>query len=550
MRVGSSGHVPFSDPNAVSFEATASPDLALYARATKRVGVVTGFLMLGMLIQLSVQALLAYHFGAGPATDAYFMARYVTNQIVKFLLVAQLSAIFIPIFLEVKAAEGIERSWQMTVNTMNLFCLLAAGFSAAMIVAAPWLVRLMVPGFQTGAQTLTTGLVRWLFLGSFFSLASGLAMAVYHAHHRFTVPAALGLVAPACIAMALVFMVGRWDIYAVVYGAVVGQAVQLVLYLLALRPLGFRWQARIGWDDPALRKIFKMLIPFFFNYLFSMGVAVVYTILASGFPSGHLSALTYADRLRTAIIHIAMTATGIVIFPSLALRAAQADLEALNDLLRKSLRVITYFIIPLSVGIIVLREPITRLFFERGAFTSADTSRTALVLFIYVLSYFPHAVAYIFGKLGYAVQDVPFLLTSGITLAVVQVVGFIVLVPYLGYLGLAMAQMITAYVLMTSNYLVLRWRGWIEGELIPRPFLTKVLGISLVMGIVISGLHRLMGAWFPTPAAALLTMGQLALLAGVGTGVYALLCRWLAVEEFFIFSNLIKEWLARRAPTG
>lgn len=61
--------------------------------------------------------------------------------------------------------------------------------------------------------------------------------------------------------------------------------------------------------------------------------------------------------------------------------------------------------IPSAVGLMILRQPIITLLFQRGAFDAAATLNTSSALFWYSLGLLPYAVILVMMKVYYAFED-------------------------------------------------------------------------------------------------------------------------------------------------
>ena len=116
-------------------------------------------------------------------------------------------------------------------------------------------------------------------------------------------------------------------------------------------------------------------------------ISQVYTIidlrLASGLAEGSITALNYARKLMQLPYGIFVSAITTAIFPTLSRLVAQESIAEAAATLRKGMKVILLLALPCSIGLGVLRQPITILLFERGAFNSQASAMTAEGLLYY-----------------------------------------------------------------------------------------------------------------------------------------------------------------------
>ena len=104
-------------------------------------------------------------FGAGRASDAFWMAWTVPSLFRRFVADEGLTGALIPGVAQAEREAGSVEANRLANGA--LLALLAAGalICAAGMLGAPWLVRLIAPGFadDPGKLELTIALTRWLF---------------------------------------------------------------------------------------------------------------------------------------------------------------------------------------------------------------------------------------------------------------------------------------------------------------------------------------------------------------------------------------------------
>ena len=118
-----------------------------------------------------------------------------------------------------------------------------------------------------------------------------------------------------------------------------------------------------------------------------VGVEQINTIidgtLASTFGNGVVSAFNYANRLYGFVQALFVASILSVIYPMMAKSIAANNQIEFKNSVRKTMNSIILFIIPISVGTMVLAEPIVKVLFQRGKFNVSDTLMTANILIVY-----------------------------------------------------------------------------------------------------------------------------------------------------------------------
>ena len=158
---------------------------------------------------------------------------------------------------------------------------------------------------------------------------------------------------------------------------IIGGVVQIVTQIPALRRAGFSLAPSSALRTPVTQKVLKLLIPATLGAAIYQISIFINTLLASLLEEGSVAWLFYADRLTQLPIGVFTVSLASVILPTLAAAEAAGNRDSFSRSLVNSLRYTSFVIIPLSVGTFILAEPLIRLMFERGAFTSASSIRTA-----------------------------------------------------------------------------------------------------------------------------------------------------------------------------
>src|SRR5438128_446802 len=373
----------------------------------------------------------ALAFGAGPITDAYFVAYRIPNILRRLLAEGALSTAVIPVFTEYAAVRSRDELWRLVRATLGTALVVLAVTTLVGIALAPWLLRAIAPGFTSDPvqEALAVQLTRVMFPYLVLVGLSALAMGALNAENR-CFASALGPAVSNVGMIAGVLLLARHvdpPVLALALGVLMGGVGQLLVQVPDLARAGLlvgpSWEPR----HPALARMARLLAPAVFGLAAVQVMVFVNTLLASFLPAGSISFLYYADRVMEFPLGIFGIALASAALPAMSRQAAAGDTRALAGTLNFALRLAVYICLPATIGLLVLRAPITRVLFERGRFTSADTLATAQALS------------------GYAVGLVAFA-ANVLTALVLMGLG-------VGHAGLAYASSVGAFV----NLLALLW---------------------------------------------------------------------------------------------
>src|SRR5512134_1363620 len=97
---------------------------------------------------------LARLFGATPAADAFFVAFRIPSLLRELFAEGSMSSAFIPVFTEYRTMRAKQEAWELASAVFTTLLTIVTLVTVAGILAAPWLVQLLAPGFQGDPEKL------------------------------------------------------------------------------------------------------------------------------------------------------------------------------------------------------------------------------------------------------------------------------------------------------------------------------------------------------------------------------------------------------------
>ena len=498
--------------------------------------------LLGLLREIVAAAL----FGASNEKAAYVIGYYLPFFFQRLLLGGTLSIVFIPTITEYLTRGERAETERVTATLFNLILLLGAAMVLLGEVLAPLLVRLAAPGFAAqGLIPLAIELTRIIFIAMFFLALAVYATGFLQAHQHFTVPALAPLLFNLVIIGGTLWLGPRIGITGLAIAWVGGTAAQFAMQWPAMRRAGFRYRPLLNLRHPAVGKFVRLAVPAMLGLAVLEVNAYVSRFFASFLPPGPgvnaVAVLDYAYEVMQAPVGIIAVSIATAVFPTLARQAAARDQEGLRATTAFGLRMVLVLILPVLALVLALADPLVRLLFQRGEFTSGATAAVAAALRGYTLGLGAVAAYYIITRAFYALQDMATPVKVGGGMILFNAVLAFLLMRPLGATGIALA---TSIVNVTNAALLLwllrRRLGTFEGR---RTFVTgaRASAAAVLAGLAAAGVSVYAAGWFgpDTLSTALL----LVVAAGLGMGIYLLASWALRVEEI----RAVRDLLLRRA---
>jgi putative peptidoglycan lipid II flippase len=444
--------------------------------------------LLSRLAGLARDQVTAFYFGAGPAADAFFVAFRIPNLLRRLLAEGALTPAFVPAFTGILEKEGLSGASRLYRGVFTMMAIILAGVTVLGIILAPYLVRLIAPGFarESGQFHLTVLLTRILFPYILLISLTALAMGALNSLGRFKVPAVGPVLLNVFMILGAVLMSPRLErpIVGLALGALLGGLAQLSIQLPFLRRAGIGlWFSR-GFRDPKVFRILKLMGPTALGAAAYQISVFINTQLASLLPEGSLSFLYYADRLMQFPLGVFSLALATAILPAMSRERALGREEEFRRLFRRTLALQFFITLPAAAGLLAMAEPLVGLLFQRGRFGPENTVQTALALWGYALglpflsgSSLAARAYYSLSDTGTPAKVAAFSLGLGLALAA------LLMVP-LGHMGLALASSAASAINFFWLMKKLSGQGNYRMSELTREILAY-LGLALAMGLLI-----------------------------------------------------------------
>ncbi len=516
------------------------------------------------LISLVQTLIIAQVFGVGSDLDAYVAANRIPELIVILISGGALTHAFIPIFSGLLAKGDLDAAWKLSSNLINAIFSLALLLSLAVFVLAPWLVsHVVAPGFDAATALTTVDMMRILLLSTVIFAVSGIFSGILNSHQHFLLPALAPIMFDIGILAGVLFLLPRFGVHGIAWGAVLGAALHFSIQLPGLVRYRMRWRFELGLSNPLLWRVIRLMLPRIGGLgVFSLNFLVMNNI-ASRLGVGSVSALDWGWRLMQIPQTLLGTAMGIVIFPTLAALSEMDDLAGKRNAMSGALRFILISSIPSAIGLIVLGRPLISLL-ERGAFDSSASALVYSTLSMFTLGLIVHSALEVIARSFYADKDTLTPLFAALGGALINFVAAFLLsdvraidanallnsaadaFPALGLRreignvsGLALANSLGVMFEVLALLVILRrrWQGIGERQL--SRTLAKTLAASLVMAAVIALIDMIWLALAPGRGLSF-TIMRLALEGVVGLLVFLLVAILLKMKEISELWAIIK----------
>ncbi|MCY9846919.1 murein biosynthesis integral membrane protein MurJ [Pectobacterium jejuense] len=465
----------------------------------KSLAAVSSMTMLSRVLGFVRDAIVARIFGAGMATDAFFVAFKLPNLLRRIFAEGAFSQAFVPILAEYKSQQGDEATRTFLAYVSGMLTLILALVTVAGMVAAPWVIMVTAPGFAATPErfALTSDLLRVTFPYILLISLTSMVGSVLNTWNRFSVPA----FAPTLLNVSMIgfslFAAPYFNppVMALAWAVLVGGLLQLGYQLPHLKKIGMLVLPRLKWRDPSVWRVMKLMGPAVLGVSVSQISLIINTIFASFLSEGAVSWMYYADRLMEFPSGVLGVALGTILLPSLAKSFASGNHDEYSRLMDWGLRLCFLLALPSAVALGILAKPLTVSLFQYGKFSAFDALMTQRALIAYSVGLMGLIVVKVLVPGFYSRQDIKTPVKIAIvTLILTQVMNLIFIGP-LQHAGLALSIGLASCLNAGLLYWQLRKQdifqplpGW-------RGFLVRLLTAVIVMSLVLLGMLWWMPEW-------------------------------------------------------
>src|SRR3989449_4992955 len=347
----------------------------------KTLATVSSMTFISRILGFIRDVLIARLFGAGLATDAFFVAFRIPNLLRRLFAEGAFSQALVRLLAEYRTRRGDSETKLLVDRTASLLALALLAATALGVAAAPIIIYVSAPGFAASPAKfdLTVAMLRITFPYILFISLVSLAGGILNTWSRFAIPALTPALLNLSFIFGALFFSPFFDppVIVLAWAVFVGGVLQLALQIPALARIGMLPRPALGWSDPGVRRILVLMGPAAFGVSVGQVSILINTIFASYLENGSVSWLYYADRLMEFPTGLLGVALGTILLPSLSKYHSASDEGEYSKLLDWGLRLTFIFAAPAAVALALLSVPLVTTLFHYGQFGEHDVWMTA-----------------------------------------------------------------------------------------------------------------------------------------------------------------------------
>jgi putative peptidoglycan lipid II flippase len=390
--------------------------------SARSIGILTILNIVGAGISLLNSVVTAHLFGTQRVMEVFFAAATLLALVTSLSQTGQLADIFLPMYHRLQHSEGQAAAQWAYAVVLNWMLIMTAVLAVLCFVLAPFIVSLLVPGFSDDDRRLGTSMFRCLLPLVIVEMSVGMISMLGNAERRFGVPEAIGVGGRAVVLVSFVALVRPTGVWSNVYSLWIGQAFQLIAFVLMLRRMGYRHSLRLRSEGFNISMLFSRLMGTWTYVGATQVYAFALNASLSMLPQGSFGAFKYVEQLYNKTNAIVLRPVSIVFFTHISEALARGSREVrhlIHAALSKCLSICTV----VFVAALVAGGPLLRSLWGSKQFDPKDLSLAITLFIIYYALTYTHGFGLITRKLDLALGMVNRLYAS---LAAAQLVSALV----------------------------------------------------------------------------------------------------------------------------
>jgi putative peptidoglycan lipid II flippase len=432
--------------------------------------------MLGFLREMT----LAATYGAGIVSDAFVIAMTIPG-----VVLALISGGFATLYIPQYSAVSSEDKNRFTSNILTLLLFVGLLFAIFFSLNPQILVTIFASNLVDESFGLAVMFLRIMVWSAIPTLLAGIFRAYLQIKNAFFIALISdGLINVFIIAATLAGKATGY-LYILSIGSLIGNIASFLVLAWFGSRNGLHYKPVLDLRDKHLRSMFVLMIPIILSSAVGEINQIVDKNLASSLATGTVSALNYSVKINNVVISLVGSAIGVALFPRLSELATDNDIKTLKRHLVTCVKGLFPILFPITVGVILLAEPIIRILLERGAFNASDTKLTAECLQMYAVGLIALNYNVILSKIFYARRQSKWpAILSAISVAIGIILNLILIGP-MKHKGLALATSTSSTLFFALMLIVLRKQLGALGFRTAAKELVKVVLASAFMGIAV-----------------------------------------------------------------
>ncbi len=449
--------------------------------------------LIGKVLGMARDVLLANNYGTSLYATAFIAASRIPLNFFDFALGAIIGSAFIPVFNRLYKEKGKDYSISFSNDFLNAIILISSVMVLIGLLFTPYIVYLVASGLKGEVFILTVKLTRIMFPMLIFTAIAFTFVGILQSFGEFNIPAMISVVSNLVIIIYFIFFNNNFGVYGLAFAMVIGWFLQMLIQVPFLKRYGFKYRFSFRFKHRELRDVAILIAPIIVSTWVQPINILINTNIASSIGTGSgMVVLEYANKIFIIVAGVFILAVTNVIFPSFARFISKKEFDKFSNLLIASFKMVLFFMVPVTVGIILHSNNIVKVLYEGGKFTYNDTGLVATALVLYSVGIVFYGFREILNRAYYSYGDSKSPMYVAIAGIIINVVVSLLLKEYFGIFGLPIATSFTSLFMALVLFINFNRKKHkiISSDIFI--YFAKIAIITTLMGIIVYNMNMYM----------------------------------------------------------
>jgi len=507
------------------------------SRPARTVAMMMSITIIGKIMGVLRDRLQGAEFGTHAAEGiAFAQASLLPRSFLDIMFAAAFSASFIPVFSNYLETKGKKEAFNLAASFICIVLLLTTAVTVISIIFAQPISALFFRGEQHPEETLALAvtLLRYMFP---LMILSGLAFSltgILQTLGEFRIPAAMSIVSNGIILLYFFFFIDRFGVYGLAVAFLIGWGMQAVIQVPFL--IRHKFKFRPNFKDPGLKQIGKLALPVMMGTWVVPINLMINTSASSQLYGGEFGvpSILFAHNLFAIVSGLFVLSVANVIFPKFTRQVATKDYNAFSETVSETFRVLVFFLLPLTIGLMVLSQPLVHFVHYTGEFCETSVQITSTALMYFSIGIVGYGLLIVLSRACFAMFDGKTPVVAAVLAIIVNTVLSFTLVPIMEIAGPAFANAIANTAGAAVLVIVLTRKGALKWNLpVAKDIIKMVITAAIMLVAVLFSVSQ---------TAEIHQILQLGITAIVGIAVYLGLATVLKIKEMnWILRNFLQK---------
>lgn len=398
-----------------------------------------------------------------------------------------ITAVLIPIHSKIKEVKNQDERNIFISNVINVVMIFTLLIVFGCIAGAKYIVLIFGSSLARDAAVYAEAvyLLRVMLLSLLFVSVQSILTAVLQCYNKFLITSSAPIFSNLIYILYLLIFVNKFGLRGFGFATVLGFFTMMAINIPTFIKLGYRYKFVIDFNDENIKQMGKQLVPIVLcSSLVQINIFIVRGFAGSLAP-GYMAAIDYANRLDMLVYEVFAQAITIVIYPTLALYISKKDSKGFSKELVKGINLVMMLMVPASIGLLVLREPLLAIYLKRGEFTASSVTLTSNALMYYIPTMIGYGVRDVINRGFFSINNVKTPMMNSILNVILNILACAMAVGTGSIKAIALASSIATIISTVILFMSLKKK--IEdidmGNIIKA--ILKILVASIVMGVMV-----------------------------------------------------------------